>query len=55
MAKPVRGMFETFSWEVLLHVVFLPDLAPSKYHSFTLIDHTLAEQRFSSHKDFQKA
>jgi len=33
-AKSVRDTLEAFSWEVLPHAVYSPDLAPSYYHLF---------------------
>jgi len=41
MAKPVRDTLEAFSWEVLPHAAYSPDLAPSDYHLFAVsMDHT---------------
>ena len=47
-------MLEAFSREVLLHATYSPDLAPSDYHLFASMDHTLAEQHFDSYEDVKK-
>ena len=49
--KLVRGTLETLSWEVLPHVAYSPDLAPSDYHLFGTMGHALAEKSFSSYED----
>jgi len=43
-SKPVRDTLEAFSWEVLPHAAYSPDLAPSDYHLFASMSHALAEQ-----------
>ena len=47
-AKRVKETIETFSWEILAHAAYSPDLAPSDYHLFASLGHALAEQRFTS-------
>ena len=42
-AKLVDSTLETLSWEVLPPAAYSPDMAPSDYHLFTLMGHTLAE------------
>ena len=44
MAKPIRDTSEKRGREVLSHAAYSPDLAPSDYHLFALMSHTLAEQ-----------
>jgi len=53
-AKPVRDTLEAFSWEVLPHTAYSPDLAPSDYHLFASMGHALTEQRFGSYEDVKK-
>ena len=50
-AKRVKEMIETFSWEILAHAAYSPDLAPSDYHLFASLGHALAEQRFTSYEN----
>jgi len=45
---------ETLKWEVLPHPAYSPDLAPTDYHLFASMGHTLAEQHFDSYADVQK-
>jgi len=40
----VQNYLETLNWEVLPHPAYLPDLAPSDYHLFSLMG--LAEWHF---------
>ena len=47
-AKRVKETIETFSWEILAHAAYSPDLAPSDYHLCASLAHALAEQRFTS-------
>jgi len=53
-AKSVRDTLEVFSWEVLPHAAYSPDLAPSDCHLFVSMDHALAEQCFGSYEDVKK-
>ena len=46
--KRVKETIEMFSWEILAHAAYSPDLAPSDYHLFASLGHALAEQRFTS-------
>ena len=46
-AKRVKEMIETFSWEILAHTAYSPDLAPSDDHLFASLGHALTEQRFT--------
>ena len=54
MENPVYVTLETFSWEVLPHAAYSPDLASSGYHLFALMGHALVEQSFCSYKDIKK-
>ena len=53
-AKRVKETIETFSWEILAHDTYSPDLAPSDYHLFASLGHALAEQRFTSFKNLRE-
>ncbi|EFN81801.1 Histone-lysine N-methyltransferase SETMAR, partial [Harpegnathos saltator] len=53
-AKLVKEMIEAFSWEILSHVAYSPDLAPSDYHLFPSVGRALAEQRFTSYENVRK-
>lgn len=53
-AKLVKETIKTFSWEVLLHAAYSPDLAPSDYYLFASIGHALAKQRFTSYENVRK-
>ena len=37
-AKPVKETIEAFSWEILSHAAYSPDLAPSDYYLFASMD-----------------
>ena len=37
---------EELGWELLPHAPYSPDLAPSDYHLFRLMKHTLSEESF---------
>ena len=53
-AKLVKETIEAFSWEILSHAAYSPDLAPSDYHLFASMGHALAEQRFTSYENVRK-
>ena len=53
-AKRVRETIETFSWEILAHAAYSPDLAPSDYHLFASLGHALAEQPFTWYENLQE-
>ncbi|KAG5317905.1 MOS1T transposase, partial [Pseudoatta argentina] len=44
VAKPVKTYLETLKWEVLPHPLYSPDIAPSDYHLFRSLAHSLCEQ-----------
>ena len=52
--KRVKKTIETFSWEILAHAAYSPDLAPSDYHLFASLGHALAEQRFTSYENVRE-
>ncbi|EFN89644.1 Histone-lysine N-methyltransferase SETMAR, partial [Harpegnathos saltator] len=53
-AKLVKETIETFSWEILSHAAYSPDLAPPGYYLFASMGHALAEQRFASCENLRK-
>ncbi|KAG5325198.1 MOS1T transposase, partial [Pseudoatta argentina] len=54
VAKPVKTYLETLKWEVLPHPLYSPDIAPSYYHLFRSLAHSLCEQKFTSYEDCTK-
>lgn len=54
VAKPVKTYLETLKWEVLPHPPYSPDIAPSDYHLFRSLAHSLCEQKFTSYEDCTK-
>ena len=53
-AKRVKETIEMFSWEILAHVAYSPDLAPSDYHLLASLGYALAEQRFTSYENVRE-
>ena len=51
VAKPVKTYLETHQWEVLLHPLYSPDIAPSDFHLFRSMARDLADQRFHSYEE----
>ena len=51
VAAPVKTYLETHKWEVLSHPPYSPDIAPSDYHLFRSMTHSLSEQHFTSYED----
>lgn len=45
-AKITQEKIEELGWELLPHAPYSPDLAPSDYHLFRLMKHTLSEESF---------
>ncbi|KAG5322949.1 MOS1T transposase, partial [Pseudoatta argentina] len=54
VAKPVKTYLETLKWEVLPHPLYSPDIAPSDYHLFRSLAHSLCEQKFTPYEDCTK-
>ena len=54
VAAPVKTYLETLKWEVLPHPPYSPDLAPSDYHLFRSMQHSLAKQTFSNYDEVKK-
>ena len=53
-AKPVKETIEAFSWEILSHATYSPELAPSDYYLFASMGHALSDQRFTFYENVQK-
>ena len=47
-AKPVKETIEAFSWEILSHAAYSPDLAPSDYYLFASMGHAMGHKRVFS-------
>ncbi|WKX94136.1 hypothetical protein Q1695_011417 [Nippostrongylus brasiliensis] len=45
-AKITREKLQELGWQVLPHAPYSPDLAPSYYHLFRSMQHSLADKRF---------
>ena len=54
VVKPVKTYLETLKWEVLPHLPYSPDIAPSNYYLFRSMAHGLADQQFRSYEDIEK-
>ena len=50
-AKPVKETIEAFSWEILSHAAYSPDLAPYDYYLFASMGHVLSDQHFISYEN----
>ena len=53
-AKLVKETIEAFSWEILSHAAYSPNLAPSDYHLFASMGHAIDEQCFTSYENVRK-
>ena len=53
-AKVVKNTLKSLNWEILSHPPYSPDLAPSDYHLFASMGHSLAEQRFANFEEVKK-
>ncbi|EGI68513.1 Mariner Mos1 transposase, partial [Acromyrmex echinatior] len=51
VTAPVKTYMETLNWEV--HPPYSPDIAPSDYHLFRSMAHSLSEQHFTSYEDIK--
>jgi hypothetical protein len=45
----------SLGWEVLPHALYSPDLAPSDYHLFRLLQHHLADTHFKTVEEVRKS
>ncbi|CAJ0931347.1 unnamed protein product, partial [Mesorhabditis belari] len=53
VAKITQQKIEEMGWEVLPHPPYSPDLAPSDYHLFRSMHHSLAEKKFKNRDEVQ--
>ena len=53
-AKPVKETIEAFSWEIVSHAAYSPDLAPSDYYLFASMGHAFSDQHFASYENVRK-
>jgi len=54
MLQKVWSKLLQLKWEVLPYPEYSPDMAPSDYHFFRLMQHALTDTHFSSYDEFQK-
>ena len=52
--KPVKETIEAFSWEILWHAAYSPDLAPSDCYLFASMGHALSDKHFTSYENVRK-
>ena len=53
-ARPVKTYLETLKWEVIPHPPYSSDIAPSDYHLFQSMAHSLAHQHFRCYEEVKK-
>lgn len=53
-ARLSKETISSLGWEFLPHPPYSPDLAPSDYHLFSSMGHSLAEQHFNNFEDVRK-
>jgi len=54
LAKSVKQTLLQLKSEILPHSAYSPDLAPSDYHLFRLMQHALTDTHFSSYEKIKK-
>ena len=54
ITRRVKTYLETLKWEVLPHLPYSPDVAPSDYHLFRSMAHGLAPQHIRSYEEVKK-
>ena len=50
----ISRTLKVLNWEILSHPPYFTDLAPSDYHLFASMRHSLAEQRFANFEEIEK-
>lgn len=51
VAIPVKNCLESLKWNILSHLPYLSDIAPSDYHLFQSMTHVLQVESFIASKD----
>ena len=46
-----QNTIEELGWKLLHHPLYSPDIAPSDYHLFRSMQHSLAKQKFNDHQE----
>ncbi|GFU43387.1 mariner Mos1 transposase [Trichonephila clavipes] len=54
-SRSTQELIESFDWEVLDHVPYSSDLAPSDFHLFRYLKHNLGGKRFSGNEEVKAA
>ena len=54
VAKSVKKTLMDLEWEILPHPAYSPDLAPSDFHLFRSMQHTLEDTHFANLDELQK-
>ncbi|CAO4387804.1 unnamed protein product [Caenorhabditis nigoni] len=54
VAKVTQQKIEELGWEIFGHPPYSPDLAPSDFHLFRSMQHSLAEMHFKSRDEIEK-
>jgi len=54
IVKNVKQTLLQLEWEILPHPVYSPDLAPSDYNLFQLMQHALTGTHFFTYEEVQK-
>ena len=53
IAKLTEKKIDELGWELLPHPPYSPDLAPSNYHMFRSMQHSLAGKKFENHDEIR--
>ena len=54
IARPIKTYLKTLRWQVLFHLLYSPDVAPSDYHLFRSMAHRPAHQHFRFNEEVKK-
>jgi len=53
VAKSVKTYLEALKWKILPHPLYSSDIAPSDYHLFRSMAHSLADQHLRSYEEIK--